>query len=115
MTPEEWVRQHVIHFLHEQNVPKGLIGVEVALNYNGRSKRADIVIYEKDQRPLMIIECKAPEVPVDEAVFRQIASYNHALQVRFLMLTNGLHHVFAQVNLSSGEIHYLESFPNEIF
>lgn len=115
LTPEEWVRQHVIHFLHENNVPKGLIGVEVALSYNGRSKRADIVVYGRDQKPKMIIECKAPEVSVDEAVFRQIASYNYALQVEYLMLTNGLDHVYANVNLSDGQLAYLESFPDHLF
>ncbi|XOV68539.1 MAG: type I restriction enzyme HsdR N-terminal domain-containing protein [Fluviicola sp.] len=111
LTPEEWVRQHVLHFLMEKKVPKGLIASEVSLKYNERSKRADIVIYGRDQHPKFIVECKAPEVQLTEATFRQIASYNHSLQVEFLMMTNGIQHIYAHIDTDSGQLNYLENFP----
>lgn len=111
LTPEEWVRQHVIHFLIEKAVPKGLIASEVSLKYNERSKRADIVIYGKDQQPIWIVECKATDVPLSEAVFRQIASYNHTLKVEYLMMTNGLEHIYAHIDKKTGKLTYLAEFP----
>jgi type I site-specific restriction endonuclease len=114
LTPEEWVRQHVLHFLMEKKVPKGLIASEVSLKYNERSKRADIVIYGRDQNPRFIVECKAPEVQLTEATFRQIASYNHALQVEFLMMTNGIQHIYAHIDTDSGQLIYLENFPENL-
>ena len=115
LTPEEWVRQHVINFLIERGVPKGLIASEVSLKYNERSKRADLVIYGKDQQPKWIVECKAADVPLSEAVFRQIASYNHTLQVEFLMMTNGLEHVYAHIDRQTGKLTFLEEFPKVSF
>ena len=111
LTPEEWVRQHVLHFLMQRNVPKGLIASEVSLKYHERNKRADIVVYGKDQQPKCIVECKAADVPLSEAVFRQIASYNHTLQVEYLMMTNGIDHVYAHIDRTTGKLTYLEDFP----
>lgn len=114
LTPEEWVRQHVIYFLIEQGVPKGLIASEVSLKYHERAKRADIIVYGKDQQPVWIIECKATDVPLSEAVFRQIASYNHTLKVEYLMMTNGLEHIYAHIDKQSGKLTYLTEFPSNI-
>ncbi|GAB5415944.1 MAG: type I restriction enzyme HsdR N-terminal domain-containing protein [Crocinitomicaceae bacterium] len=111
LTPEEWVRQHVIHFLIENGVPKGLIASEVSLKYHERTKRADIVVYGMDQKPVWIVECKSADVPLSEAVFRQIASYNHTLQVEYLMMTNGLEHIYAHIDRESGKLTFLEAFP----
>jgi len=109
--PEEWVRQHVVHFLISEGIPEGLIASEYNLEYNGRSKRADVVVFDRDQKPVFIVECKAPEVVLTKQVFNQIASYNHELQVEYLMLTNGLNHIYCHVDQNSGEIKYLESLP----
>lgn len=114
LTPEEWVRQHVLHYLIEKGVPKGLIASEVSLKYNARVKRADIVIYGRDQKPKFIVECKAADVQLSEAVFRQIASYNHTLQVEYLMMTNGMEHIYAHIDLESGKLEYLKNFPEEL-
>lgn len=114
LTPEEWVRQHVIHFLIDKGVPQGLIASEMGLKYNDRIKRADIVIYGKDQTPKMIVECKAPDVQLTEAVFRQIASYNFALSVDYLFMTNGLEHIYAIIDRDNGAIQFLEEFPMEL-
>ena len=114
LTPEEWVRQHVLHYLLEKGLPKGLIASEVSLKYNGRSKRADIVVYGRDQKPKFIVECKAADVQLSEAVFRQIASYNHTLQVEYLMMTNGIQHIYAHIDAISGKLNYLENFPEDL-
>lgn len=115
LTPEEWVRQHVIHFLNENDVPMGLMGVEVGLKYHERSKRADVVVYGMDQKPKLIVECKAPEIELSEAVFRQIASYNYVLQVEFLMMTNGINHIYAKIDRSNGNLEFLENLPKMEF
>ena len=114
LTPEEWVRQHVIYFLMEQGIPRGLIASEVSLKYHERSKRADIVVYGKDQQPKLIVECKAADVPLSEAVFRQIASYNYSLRVEYLMMTNGLQHIYAHIDPELGKLTFLPDFPAEL-
>lgn len=112
LTPEEWVRQHLINELVKTyNVPIGLIASEYLLDYNGRSKRADLVVFGRDQKPRMIIECKAPEVNLSEETLFQIAQYNYVLGVEYLVMSNGLHHVFCEVDQKTGAVHYLESFP----
>lgn len=111
-TPEEWVRQHVVHFLIGNGVPEGLIASEFNLEYNGRSKRADVVVFDREQNPILIVECKEPRVELTQAVFNQIAGYNHELRVEYLMMTNGLNHIYCHVNQSTGQVQYLEALPN---
>ena len=111
-TPEEWVRQHVVHFLIGNGVPEGLIASEFNLEYNGRSKRADVVVFDREQNPILIVECKEPRVELTQAVFNQIAGYNHELRVEYLMMTNGLDHIYCHVNQSTGEVQYLKELPN---
>ncbi len=92
-TPEEWVRQHVIHYLiNEKQFPKGLIASEYVVEYNGMKKRADVVVFDKNNSPILIIECKAPEIDINEKVLLQIATYNSQLNVPYLFLTNGIKH-----------------------
>ena len=110
-TPEEWVRQHVVHFLIGNGVPEGLIASEFNLEYNGRSKRADLVVFDRKQNPILIVECKEPRVELTQAVFNQIAGYNHELRVEYLMMTNGLDHIYCHVNQSTGQVQYLEGLP----
>ena len=91
LTPEEWVRQHVVHALLAQGYPKGLMVAEKAFKVgNGRSKRFDLMVANKEGTPFLLVECKAPDVPVDEKVVEQIARYNTTINAPFLMLTNGL-------------------------
>ena len=93
LTPEEWVRQHFIHYLNqEKNYPLGLMGVERMIKYNGMKTRADIVLYNSDGTPNMLVECKAPNVKITQDAFDQIAKYNFKLQVPFLVVTNGIQH-----------------------
>ncbi len=91
LTPEEWVRQHLIHFLiHEKKFPKGLMGVEKKLLVNNLLRRTDVVIYNDKLKPLLIAECKSPQVKISQNVFDQAARYNLSLDVKYFILTNGL-------------------------
>ena len=90
LTPEEWVRQHILHFLvFDKGYPKSLIAVERGIDLNGLQKRFDIVVFDKIGKPKLMIECKASEEQLDEKVFAQIARYNLSLQVDYLWVTNG--------------------------
>ena len=112
-TPEEWVRQHVIHYLiNEKKIPVGLIVSEYSLKYNGVSKRADVVVLDRSQNPILIIECKAPEIAVNDKVMYQIAQYNAKLNANYLFLTNGLKHIVCQVN--DGNLTLLDELPDGI-
>jgi hypothetical protein len=113
VTPEEWVRQHLLHYLVDHLAyPKGLIASEQGIQVNGLSRRCDAVVYGKDGSPLMIIECKAPEVQLSEETFYQIAQYNFKLRVNYLILSNGLMHVIARLNTDQQTIEYLDAFPS---
>ena len=95
LQPEEWVRQHCIHFLtNEKKYPISLINVEKVVHINGLNKRYDVVVYNPDGSIHLIIECKAPKVKISQSAFDQIARYNLALKASFLMVTNGLNHYF---------------------
>ncbi len=90
-TPEEAVRQWFISVLHEgMHVPEHMMGSEVALSHAGKDYRADIVVYNRQAQPLMIVECKRPEVPLDQAVVDQALRYNNELNVKYIAITNGL-------------------------
>ncbi len=112
LTPEEWVRQHFIHYLADhRNVPRSLIAVEASLRYHRLKKRSDIVVYGKDGSPCLIVECKAPEVTVTQAVFDQVAMYNMALKVPYLAVTNGMVHFACYIDHGSGKINFLKEIP----
>ncbi len=112
-TPEEWVRQHVIHYLiSEKGISKGRIASEYSLTYNGKSKRADLVLFDEFGKPNMIVECKAPEISITEKVVHQIAQYNSQLNVDRLFLTNGLTHVFCEIDRENGKLIYYKEWPN---
>lgn len=112
LTPEEWVRQHLIHYLvNEKSIPLGLLISEYAIKVNNLSRRCDVVVFGTDQQPKLIVECKAPDVVIDQKVFHQIAQYNFQLNVDYLMLTNGLHHVICKINRENNSFHFLEDLP----
>ncbi len=93
LTPEEWVRQHFVHWLvEEKGYPKGLLGNEIALQCGGKRLRCDSLLYDRQARPMMILEYKAPTVALTQQVFDQISSYNHLLHVDYLTVSNGLQH-----------------------
>ncbi len=93
LTPEEWVRQNFTRYLVEiKHFPASLIAIERSLRINQHDFRTDIVLFSKSGNPLVVVECKAPEVKITQQVFDQIARYNLELRVSFLIVTNGLTH-----------------------
>jgi hypothetical protein len=113
LTPEEWVRQHVVHFLmNEKKYPKSLINVEKVLKINGLRKRYDVVVFNTDGTIHILVECKAPEVKISQATFDQIARYNITMQARFLNVTNGLQHFFCQMDFENEKYEFLRDLPN---
>jgi type I site-specific restriction endonuclease len=112
LTPEEWVRQHFVNYLvTERHYPAERIANEVAINLEQLSRRCDTVIYDRWLAPLAIVEYKAPQVPVTQKVFQQIARYNCALRVRCLMVTNGMEHYACLVNCSTAACTRLKEIP----
>lgn len=112
LTPEEWVRQHVISFLMmEKNVPVKLIGVETEFKLFKTKKRFDLVVHDRNGKALVLVECKSLSVPLTQAVLDQASRYNFALNVAYLMLTNGLQHIFCLVDKSTGTLKLIDSLP----
>jgi hypothetical protein len=113
LTPEEWVRQHVIQYLNrEKQVPLSLIGVESEIHLFKTRKRFDIAVFDRNGHPRLVAECKSPSVPVNQAVLDQVVRYNMALKVSFLMLTNGLQHVYCQVGTNNGITGMIDDLPD---
>ena len=113
LQPEEWVRQHCIHFLtNEKKYPISLINVEKVVPINGINKRYDVVVYNPDGSIHLIIECKAPKVKISQSAFDQIARYNLALKASFLMVTNGLNHYFCTMDHNLGAYNFLKDLPS---
>ncbi len=115
MTPEEWVRQNVVRFLlEEKKYPKSYINVEKIIKINGLTKRYDIVVFQPNGKIFLLIECKAPEVPISQNTFDQIARYNMVLEAEFLMVTNGLNHYFCKMDYEKEQYHFLKDLPDFI-
>ena len=113
LTPEEWVRQHVVRFLlEEKKYPKSLINVEKVLKVNGLRKRYDIVVFNPDGSIFVLVECKAPEIKTAQATFDQIARYNMTLKAQYLMVTNGLNHYFCLMDFENEKYEFLKELPD---
>lgn len=113
LTPEEWVRQHVVHYLiSHKKYPRQHVSVEKMLKVNGLSKRYDVVVFDRDGNILIIVECKAPGIKISQDTFDQIARYNMTLNARFLMVTNGLQHYFCQINAQLERYDFLPELPD---
>lgn len=114
LTPEEWVRQHVIHYLISfVGIAPERIASEMAITVNGLTRRCDIVVVDRTGKPKLIVECKATAIPVNEKVLFQIAQYNRELQVDYLMLTNGNDHFLAKINQETGVLEQLNGLEKE--
>ena len=113
LTPEEWVRQHTIQFLlKEKKYPQSLMNVEKQIQVNQLPKRYDIVVYRSDGSIFLAVECKAPQVKITQQIFDQIARYNMTLKAENLMVTNGLHHIFYQIDYVNQKYVFLEELPD---
>lgn len=110
-TPEEWVRQHFIHYLMALGYSKNLMASEKLVKYNNMSKRCDIVAFNNKNETLLIVECKAPHIKLTQDTFYQIAKYNSVLNAKYLILTNGIQHIIAFVDKQNNEISFLKDIP----
>lgn len=112
LTPEEWVRQHFVHFLLEhKGYPQALLANEVQVQLNGTKKRCDTVLYRRDLTARMIIEYKAPEIVITQKVFDQITRYNMVLKVDYLIVSNGLQHYCCRIDYEQNSYTFLEDIP----
>lgn len=112
LTPEEWVRQHLVMYLVEHcAAPRGMIRQECPVRIQGMSQRADVVVYCRDGKALLLAECKAPGVEIDAAVFRQVVRYNAVLGARYIIVTNGIKH-FVHERSTSGQYTPLQQIPD---
>ena len=112
LTPEEWVRQHFVHFLVEhKGYPVSLLANEVALTLNGTSRRCDTVLYDRTLSPRMIIEYKAPHIPITQKVFDQISRYNLVFRVDYLIVSNGLFHYCCRMDYDHQSYEFLKDVP----
>ena len=113
LTPEEWVRQHVIRYLlEEKKYSKSYINVEKTISINGLTKRYDVVVFKPNGNIFLLVECKAPEVSISQNTFDQIARYNLTLESEYLMVTNGLNHYFCQMDFENERYDFLRELPN---
>ena len=112
LTPEEWVRQHLIRYLIEiRHYPKSMIKVESGLKYNTLLKRSDVLIFDQAGSPFMVIECKSPETKLDDNVVHQVAAYSRSLQVRYIGISNGLNHFCWEIDQKNRSTVSLDDFP----
>ncbi|WP_397363091.1 type I restriction enzyme HsdR N-terminal domain-containing protein [Olleya sp. R77988] len=112
LQPEEWVRQHCVHYLIEvKKYPLSLINVEKELKVNDLKKRYDIVIFNPDGSIHLIVECKAPKIEIKQNTFDQIARYNLVLNATYLMVTNGINHYYCNMDFEAEKYEFLKDIP----
>ncbi len=115
LQPEEWVRQHVVHYLiHDKNYPISLINVEKQLRIHTLLKRYDIVVFNPDGSIAILVECKAPTTRISKTVFDQVARYNLDLKATFLMVTNGIAHFYCQMDYENASYSFLRELPSYV-
>ncbi|WP_245889514.1 type I restriction enzyme HsdR N-terminal domain-containing protein [Cecembia rubra] len=112
LTPEEWVRQHMIAFLVQfKNYPKTLFSLEKGLQYNKLLKRSDILVLNRNGNPFLLIECKAPDIVLSSKTLEQVCVYNKSIQAPHLGITNGLNHLFFSFDEQSSNYLQIPDVP----
>ena len=113
LTPEEWVRQNCIKFLiKEKKYKSQLISIEKRIILNKLTKRFDIIAHDNYGKPNLLVECKAPNIIINQKSFDQIIGYNKVIDAKYLMLTNGIIHYYCRINKIDGKIDFLKEIPN---
>ncbi|BAV95223.1 type I restriction enzyme HsdR N-terminal domain-containing protein [Ichthyobacterium seriolicida] len=112
LTPEEWVRQHIIRYLIDKGYPAVFMAVESALKIGYLKKRADIIVYNTNMKPMVIVECKSPDTLITQKTFDQASLYAAGIGVEYLIITNGKKHYSAFINNDSKEYNFLEEIPD---
>jgi len=116
LTPEEWVRQHCVYFLNQYlDIPLGRIAIERSLSFNGLTKRFDIVSFSSSGTTQILIECKAPEIPLSQKTLIQAGVYNTKLDTPFIWLTNGFQHIWLKKENSNYDLISFPLKPDELF
>jgi hypothetical protein len=112
LTSEEWVRQNFIRYLiEERKFPASLIAIEKTITVNKLKKRCDVVIYDRNRKPLILVECKASSVKITQSSFDQGARYNLSLNVKYLIVTNGINHYSCTIEREKKSYVFLEDVP----
>lgn len=112
LTPEEWVRQHLINLLiNVLDYPKTLISVEGGLKYDKLQKRSDILVFDRESKPFLLIECKAPEVKLSQSTVRQASIYNARIGAPHLAISNGLQTFCFDIDHQTQEFSQRTDFP----
>ncbi|OFY64879.1 MAG: hypothetical protein A2V64_04185 [Bacteroidetes bacterium RBG_13_43_22] len=112
LTSEEWVRQNFVQYLiHEGKYPPGLIGIEVMSGFNNLRKRVDVLVHNRAGEPVLIVECKASEVKIDDNVFDQVVCYNMGFKVPYLIVTNGMVHYACKIDYEQNKHDFLLVIP----
>src|ERR1700761_8248340 len=102
LTPEEWVRQHFVQYLiNQKRYPKSLIKLEGGHKLHGKAKRSDIVVFDSSGQKILLVECKASAVNIDQKVFDQVARYNIVHKIGLLAVTNGLQHYYCTIDFEN--------------
>jgi len=113
LQPEEMIRQLVLHFLvEEKRYNLARISVEKSLKVTSLDKRFDLLVYSQDLQPFLLVECKAPQVPISQDVFRQASWYNLLLKVRYILVTNGIEAFCCALDYERQEHEFLEEVPD---
>jgi hypothetical protein len=113
LTAEEWVRQNCIKFLiNEKKYKSQLIAVEKKIILNNLTKRFDIIAYDNNGDPNLLVECKAPNIAIRQETFDQILSYNRVINSKYLMITNGIIHYYCKIDNIDNKINFLKDIPN---
>lgn len=113
LTPEEWVRQHFVHYLIEhKNFPSALLANEISLQIGEKKIRADSVLYDRQYHPKMIVEYKAPDIQITQRVFDQISVYNLLLHVDYLVVSNGVNTYACKMDYDNQKYLFLTDLPN---
>jgi hypothetical protein len=112
VTPEEWVRQHIIHYLiHFLKIPEGVIASEYGIKVNNQTRRCDVLVFDLNKNPIILIECKAPQIVLNENVVDQIVQYDSILSVEYLWISNGIQHYLFQKNKESNSYSQIKDLP----
>jgi hypothetical protein len=112
LTPEEWVRQHFLRYLVDHlQYPKALIRVEGGLTFNTLQKRSDIVVFDREGNPWMVIECKAPDLKLSPRTIEQASLYNHSLKAKYVVITNGMNHICCEIDWINSTTVVVDAMP----
>jgi len=113
LTPEEWVRQHLIRYItEEKDFPPALVSIEAGVKVNTLSRRYDALVYSRNGKPLLLIECKAPGIKINQQTFDQIIAYNHTMKANYLLISNGLKHYCCKLKAEKDRYEFLPEIPH---